>query len=128
MSKPSPTNRPKRVITWDEIAAELLSQEVNKDLSQTRVQEVKPQLMRWAVLSIIVGWIFLSTAASALLFLLTRSNIALAPLSIAMATTPSLMKIIFRFLFWGPDDYRLEMLKLTLKAKEKEWKYSRRSH
>lgn len=119
MSKQPPANRSQQFVTINELAAEYVPPGVMMDFSAMSFQEVKPLKMRWAMLGLIIGWIFLSTAASTLLFLVTKSEFAFAPGGVALCVTPNLIRTISRFLFWGPADYQLEALRLTLKAQQR---------
>lgn len=117
MSK-EPPNRSHEFVTLDELASELFTPGVVKDFS-AMVFEPKPLKMRWAMLAMVIGWFILNTTASVLLFLVTRSELALAPSMVAAGVTPSLIRTISRFLFWGPADYKLKALEMTLRAQKR---------
>lgn len=131
MNEPSSVNRPgEGVSTLDDIATELFPQNINEDLSnKMQFQEERTWNMRWVVLGVIAGGItVLNAVISVILFFITKSPIVFVPTGIVTGGTPLIfLKDIIRYLFWGTEDYRLEELKITLKAKKWEMKYLHKS-
>lgn len=126
MSKPTPVNRLQRTVSIEQLADELFSQQVHRDVSLMQVREAKTWPMRWAVVTGVAGGMLLSMAISTLLFFATKSYYAFIPLTSTALVVSIIVTSASRFLFWGQEDYKLEALKQTLKAKKWEFKYQSR--
>ena len=125
MSGQSEKNQSKDFISLSDLEAQYFSTAVISDWSQVRIRESKSWPMRWAVLAIIASWTVIGLAGSIILFLVTRSNLSFIPFTTTIASTPVILHIIARFLFWGPEDYRLEEMRQLLKVKKLELRYRR---
>jgi hypothetical protein len=125
VSEPSEKNQSGDFISLSDLEAQYFSTAAIRDWSQVQIREAKSWPMRWAVLGIIASWTIVGLAGSIILFLVTRSNLSFIPFTATIASTPAILHIIARFLFWGSEDYRLEEMRLLLKVKKLELKYRR---
>src|SRR5260370_11442892 len=87
VSKGHSSNQSQQFVTLAELAAESLTPRVVNDFS-AMVLEPNPLKMGWVMLGLVIGWLVVSTVASAWLFQVMKSPLALAPTMVAMGVTP----------------------------------------
>jgi uncharacterized membrane protein YdbT with pleckstrin-like domain len=100
---------------------------VNKDLDRLPIQEAKLWPMRWAIVIIVAILVVLIIAYSVVLYLLTRSPLALLTPAGLSASVFIVVRYAGRFVFWRENDYRLEAKKLEFKAKKLKMKRRRKN-
>jgi hypothetical protein len=125
VSEPSEKNQAGDFISLSDLEAQYFSTAAIRDWSQVQIRESKSWPMRWAILGIIASWTIIGLVGSIILFLVTRSNLSFIPFTATITSTPAILHIIARFLFWSPEDYRLEEMKQILKVKKLELRHRR---
>ncbi len=128
MDEQSENEQSKDFITWDDLATEMLSEPVNNDLDQLPIQEVKLWPMRWAILIVVTIIICLIIVTSMIIYLLTKSPLALLPpTGLIVSISVGILQYAGRFAFWRENDYRLAAKKLEFKAKKLKMKRCRKN-
>jgi hypothetical protein len=126
MDKQSENKPSKGFTNWDELAAQKLSEPVNNDLNRLPIQEAKLWSLRWAIMIVVPTLLLLLMVCSIVLYLFTRSAVALLIPTGLTASIFVVVRYAGRFAFWGENDYRLAAKKLELKAKKLEMKRGRK--
>ena len=114
--------------TLADLEAQYLNKRAADEASQVQIKEQRTWSMRWKFICIMVFWVVLGLAASITLFIITRNSLSFIPLTGAIYSSPQILSTISRFLFWGPEDYKLEEMKLIYKQRQQEAKYRYKYH
>ncbi len=107
--------QPKKTVTLDDLAAELFSEQLVRDLNQIEVQEAKVWPMRWFFLIFVMIWLLAAMIVPVVVFVLTKNLLAFT-LFTTLAPPIVILYRITRYLFpWSENDYKLAEKKVELR-------------